>query len=46
MLITLNDIPEMREIFAGMNIETVPIAYTVSKSAPSRRNELIIRNWE
>ncbi|WP_275098054.1 DNA adenine methylase [Sedimenticola hydrogenitrophicus] len=45
MLITLNDIPEMREIFAGLNIETVPIAYTVSKSSQAKRNELIIRNW-
>lgn len=46
MVISVNDIPEMRQAFSGLTMETVGITYTVGgsgKSAP--RNELIIRNY-
>lgn len=46
MLISVNDIPEMRAAFDGLNIERTEVTYTVGgagKSKPS--GELIIRNW-
>jgi DNA adenine methylase len=48
MLISLNDIPQMREIFAGLQVKRVEIGYTVSNGRRRRGNksgELIIRNW-
>lgn len=45
MVITVNDIPEMRKAFAGLRMETVGIQYTVggsTRSSPSK--ELIISN--
>ncbi len=45
MVITVNDIPEMRTAFAGLRMETVGINYTVGgsgRSSPSK--ELIIHN--
>lgn len=45
MVITVNDIPEMREVFSGFNIQTVSIRYSVGGgSRGSSSNELIIRN--
>lgn len=46
VLITVNDIPEMREVFAGLTMQTMDINYTVGgggTTTPSR--ELLIRNW-
>lgn len=46
MVISVNDIPEMRRAFAGLNMESVGITYTVGGSGKSgRAAELIIRNW-
>lgn len=49
MLISVNDIPEMRETFAGLSIDTVDIRYTLSGGPNANRSkvsrELIIRNW-
>lgn len=46
MLISVNDIEEMREAFAGLHMESIPITYTVggNKNAAQRR-ELLIRNF-
>ncbi len=46
MIISVNDIPEMREIFAGLTISTIDILYTVGsvESRKSVSRELIIRN--
>ncbi len=46
MIISVNDIPEMREAFAGLEMRTVDINYVVGgadRRAP--RTELVIRNW-
>lgn len=48
MIISVNDIPEMRQLFQGLPMDIVGINYTVGgntseKSTASR--ELIIRNW-
>lgn len=46
MLISLNDHPEMRAIFDGLNTSTVDIRYTVGGSKGAiKRQELIIKNW-
>jgi len=47
MIISVNDIPEMREAFRGLTMESVDIRYSVgggSRGGQIRR-ELIIRNW-
>lgn len=46
MIISVNDIPEMRAVFADLNLQSVGIDYTVAggdKRKPAR--ELIIRNF-
>lgn len=46
MIISVNDIPEMRLAFEGMNMESVGINYTVGGGKRNKSaNELIIRNW-
>lgn len=47
MIISVNDIPEMREAFAGLRMETVSIRYTVGgQNGRSQRSELVIRNFD
>jgi len=47
MIVSVNDIPEMRTAFAGLHMDSVTIAYTVGGGAKPTEamNELIIRNW-
>ncbi|KAF7600770.1 MAG: restriction endonuclease subunit M [Candidatus Dactylopiibacterium carminicum] len=47
MVISVNDIPEMRQAFSGLTMERVEINYQVGGSGRSkaRSGELIIRNW-
>lgn len=46
MVISVNDIPEMRKAFAGLNRESVDITYTVGGQGKANKTaELIIRNW-
>ena len=45
MIISVNDIREMRETFKGLNMDKVGINYTVGTSNKKRSSELIIRNW-
>lgn len=46
MVISVNDIPEMREAFSGLTIETADITYTVGGAGrSSKQTELIIRNF-
>lgn len=47
MIISVNDIPEMRQAFDGLNMGHVDIAYTVGGAGRSKdkKGELIIRNW-
>ncbi|MGC0153607.1 DNA adenine methylase, partial [Chromobacterium vaccinii] len=47
MIISVNDIPEMRQAFDGLSMERVDIAYTVGGASRSKdkKGELIIRNW-
>ncbi len=46
MIISVNDIPEMRSVFVGLTMESVDISYTVGGAQRcGKRAELIIRNW-
>jgi len=46
MVISVNDIPEMRKAFAGLHMESLPITYTVGGGKRERKTaELVIRSW-
>lgn len=46
MVISVNDIPEMRKAFAGLTMESLPITYTVGGGkGRGKTAELVIRNW-
>lgn len=47
MLISVNDIPAMRETFAGLSMDGLEIGYTVGGSGKQKNKsrELVIRNW-
>ncbi|MCS6175844.1 DNA adenine methylase [Shewanella baltica] len=46
MVISVNDIPEMRDAFAGLQMKTLDIRYTVGGSQrSSEQQELLILNW-
>lgn len=47
VMISVNDIPEMREAFSGLNMESVGIQYMIggATKAKEKTAELIIRNW-
>lgn len=44
VVISVNDVPEMREAFKGLTIHTASIRYTVGREATDHRGELIITN--
>ncbi|MEK7392245.1 MAG: DNA adenine methylase [Fibrobacterota bacterium] len=45
MVISVNDIPEMRKAFKGLRMTAVPVTYTVGgANKPAPRGELIIKN--
>ncbi|ROJ19128.1 restriction endonuclease subunit M [Escherichia coli] len=44
MIISVNDIPQMREVFTGLNIQTVNINYSLA-GKPTPRRELLICNF-
>ncbi|WP_395173945.1 DNA adenine methylase [Roseibium alexandrii] len=43
-IISINDVPEIREIFRGFNIEEVSLNYTANAKGPKAVNELMIVN--
>lgn len=46
MIISVNDIPEMRRAFDGLAMETVKINYTVGGlKSRGERGELVVKNW-
>lgn len=47
MLISVNDIPEMRQAFDGLTMQTLEINYSVGGGGRStgKSKELLIRNW-
>lgn len=47
VLLTVNDHPKMREVFAGFRLDQVPIRYSTGNRTgkPKQSFELILRNW-
>jgi DNA adenine methylase len=46
MIISVNDIPEMRRAFKGLTMNRVDISYSVGKAADRKKSgELVIQNW-
>ena len=45
-IVSLNDHPEIRRIFADFEMDVVPIKYTINDANFVDRNELIIYNWD
>lgn len=45
MIISVNDIPEMRQVFSGMTMESTDIIYTVGSKQSKAARELIITNF-
>ncbi len=41
-----SDRPDIRRVFDGFHIETVPIQYTVGGGRGVQRNELIFYTWD
>ncbi|MHA1523380.1 MAG: DNA adenine methylase, partial [Alphaproteobacteria bacterium] len=45
-ILSLNDVPEVREIFTGFTIEPVKLTYTVGGGKGRAAKEVIITNFE
>lgn len=45
MVISINDHPEIREVFAGLRLKEVPLRHTVGGQGGKQANELIYFNW-
>lgn len=46
MILSINDVPEIRETFAAFTMLPVDVTYSVSDKAPATFGELIIANFE
>jgi DNA adenine methylase len=46
MVLSINDTPEIREIFQGHVTKSVAVTYTISEAPPKEFSELIIANFE
>jgi DNA adenine methylase len=44
-ILSINDVPEIRDIFKAFTIATVPTAYSMQSRAYKRVTELLIRNF-
>lgn len=45
MIISINDHPQIREVFAGLRLKVVPFRHTVGGQGGKQVNELIYFNW-
>jgi hypothetical protein len=43
-MLSLNDVPEVRQIFSQLKIKPVMLAYSTAKGSSKRYRELIISN--
>lgn len=44
-LLSLNDVPEVRRIFAAFDVEEVQTSYSATRQAPIKAREVLIRNY-
>ena len=42
VVISVNDVPKMREVFQGLDLQTTQLRYTVGREATRPRRELVI----
>jgi DNA adenine methylase len=45
-LLSLNDVPEVRELFAWAELKPVDVTYSVSRARPTKAGELLISNFK
>lgn len=45
MVISINDHPQIREVFASLRLKEVPFRHTVGGQGGKAANELIYFNW-
>lgn len=47
VMVSVNDHPAMRDVFAGLSLDTLAISYSVAAKPASRKQsgELVITNW-
>jgi DNA adenine methylase len=45
-ILSLNDVPEIRSLFKGFNIESVNTVYNVSGAKKTKAKELLIMNYK
>lgn len=45
MIISINDHPDIRQVFSGLRLKVVPFRHTVGGGAGKQTNELIYFNW-
>lgn len=45
-ILSINDVPEIKEIFKGFYFETVPIKYSCNAKSIKQSQELIVSNFE
>jgi DNA adenine methylase len=45
-VLSLNDHPEIRRVFADFQMDTVPISYTIGGGKGVERAEVIIYSWD
>jgi DNA adenine methylase len=43
---SINDVPEIREMFADFTIQAVPTKYSLGSSAVRRVTELLVMNYQ
>ena len=44
-ILSINDMPEMRQVFKGFNMEPVTLKYSASRQSWTRGKELLVRNF-
>ncbi|MFC2306271.1 MAG: hypothetical protein ACFNKE_04135 [Neisseria elongata] len=44
-LLSINDVPAIREIFAGFQFKEVSLRYSINKEATTEADELLIANY-
>lgn len=46
VMLSINDHPDIRDCFAGFDLEQLDIAYTCGSGGPTPRKELVIYSWD
>ena len=44
-ILSINDLPEIRQVFKGFNIKPVELKYSAARKGPTKGKELLISNF-